>query len=410
MMKAYIQRFHHPEKIEFLHPVMEQQLKETYGIMVYQEDVLKVGHHYGGLDLADADVLRRLMSGKNRGRHHLVEIKEKFFFNAAQKGYPETTTLEVWRQIESFAGYSFSKAHSASYAVESYQSLYLKAHYPLEFMVAVINNFGGFYKRWVYFNEAKKQGAAIHLPCVNKSTYLTTIYGKDIYVGFIHIENLEQKYSQAIEYERQLRGAFSDMEDFIRRMTISLEQVLLLIRLNAFRFTGKSKKVLLWEVHLLLGKHTQPLTADQLFYQSPRETFLPVLTESDIENMYDEMELIGFPVSFSHFDLLETTTRLPTRAKDLMQYLNHSIRIMGDYVAYKPVRTTSGKDMAFGTFIDEDGNFFDTTHFPPCLFKYPFQGGGAYLLKGKVVEEFGFPSIEVEKMARLSYLPNPISV
>jgi DNA polymerase-3 subunit alpha len=118
MMRQYIYRFHHPNDFQYLHPVMKEQLKETYGVMVYQEDVLKIGHYFGGLDLADADVLRRLMSGKNRGLHHLVEIRDKFFQHCKKQGYPQQTTDEVWRQIESFAGYSFSKAHSASYAVD----------------------------------------------------------------------------------------------------------------------------------------------------------------------------------------------------------------------------------------------------------------------------------------------------
>lgn len=144
MMREYIRRFHHPDRIEYLHPVMKEQLEETYGVMVYQEDVLKVCHHFAGLDLADADVLRRAMSGKYRSKAEFQKIVEKFHENCALRGYSAELTAEVWRQIESFAGYSFSKAHSASYAVESYQSLFLKAHYPLEFMVAVINNFGGF--------------------------------------------------------------------------------------------------------------------------------------------------------------------------------------------------------------------------------------------------------------------------
>src|ERR1700760_2293559 len=97
-------------------------------------------------------------------------------------------TAEVWRQIESFAGYSFSKAHSASFAVESYQSLFLKTYYPLEFMVAVINNFGGFYNRELYFHELKKTGAKIHAPCVNKSIYATSVSGTDVHIGFIHLK------------------------------------------------------------------------------------------------------------------------------------------------------------------------------------------------------------------------------
>ncbi len=127
-------------------------------------------------------------------------------------------TNEVWRQIDSFAGYSFSKAHSASYAVESFQSLFLKAYFPLEFMTAVINNFGGFYYTWVYFNEAKRQGANIKLPCVNNSTYQTRIIGKNIYVGFVHIANLENKIGKEIEVERRKNGNFKDLEDFIKRI------------------------------------------------------------------------------------------------------------------------------------------------------------------------------------------------
>ncbi len=158
MMKEYIQRFHRPETIKYLHPVMKEQLEETFGAMVYQEDVIKVAHHFAGLDLAGADVLRRAMSGKFRSKAEFQRIEDKYFSNCKGKGYSDEIAREVWRQIESFAGYSFSKAHSASYAVESFQSLFLKAHYPIEFMVAVINNFGGFYRTWVYFNETQRCG------------------------------------------------------------------------------------------------------------------------------------------------------------------------------------------------------------------------------------------------------------
>src|SRR5512133_1471603 len=186
--------------------------------MVYQEDVLKVCHHFAGLDLADADTLRRAMSGKYRSKQEMQRIVDRFFSNCREKGYSEEITREVWRQIESFAGYSFSKAHSASYAVESFQSLWLKAHYPVEFMVAVINNFGGFYRTWVYVHEASRSGATINLPCVNKSNYKTNVYGKDIYLGFIHILSLEEKAAKTIETERATNGEFRDLHDFIERV------------------------------------------------------------------------------------------------------------------------------------------------------------------------------------------------
>ena len=132
-------------------------MEDTYGVMVYQEDVIKVAHHFAGLTLGEADVLRRGMSGKYRSREEFQKVKEKFASNCKEKGYADQLTQEVWRQIESFAGYAFAKGHSASYAIESYQSLYLKAHYPLEFMVGVINNFGGFYKTEFYFHEARME-------------------------------------------------------------------------------------------------------------------------------------------------------------------------------------------------------------------------------------------------------------
>ena len=156
---------------KYIHPIMEEQLKETHGVMVYQEDVLKICHHFAGLDLAESDVLRRAMSGKTRSKEELKRIVGKFHSNCKIRNYPAAITNEVWRQIESFAGYSFSKAHSASYAVESYQSLYLKTYYPKEFITAVINNFGGFYRTWVYFNEAKRLGAIVALPNVNHSLH-----------------------------------------------------------------------------------------------------------------------------------------------------------------------------------------------------------------------------------------------
>jgi DNA polymerase-3 subunit alpha len=401
MMRAYIQRFHEPEKIEYLHPVMESQLKETYGVMVYQEDVLKVCHHFAGLDLADADVLRRAMSGKYRSKSEFQRIVDRFFSNCKERGYSDELTREVWRQIESFAGYSFSKAHSASYAVESYQSLFLKAHYPLEFITAVINNFGGFYHSWVYFNEALTAGAELQLPCVNHSNYKTRLIGKTIYVGFIHIENLEANLGKAIQKERESRGEFLDLPDFIHRLALGKEQMVLLIRVGAFRFKEKPKPALLWDMQLFFNKSQKQNKGQVLFSMPTKKYRLPEFSHSLLEDAYDEMELIGFPISMNAFDLLKTPFRGELMAQDLKENCGKQVRMLGRLVTYKYVRTVRKELMHFGTFLDKDGRFFDTTHFPDSLRKYPFRGYGIYLILGKIVEEFGFPSIEVEKMARL---------
>lgn len=407
MMKEYIIRFNNPEKATYIHPVMKEQLEETFGVMVYQEDVIKVAHHFAGLDLAEADVLRRAMSGKYRSKAEFKRIEEKYFDNCRRFGYPDAISCEVWRQIESFAGYSFSKAHSASYAVESFQSLYLKAHFPLEFMTAVINNYGGFYQAWVYLNEARRQGADIQLPCINHSLSVTRIMDKTIYIGFVHILNIESATIDKILEERSSRGSFRSLADFIDRVPISKEQLIILIRVGAFRFTGKSKAAMLWEMHACIRKPAHNGKPATIFGVQARNYQLPDLPDSPLESAYDEFELLGFPVSVSHFDMLQTSFRGEIVARDLLKYEGKKVKMLGKFVVRKYVQTIKKELMHFGTFIDAEGEFFDTVHFPQSLKENPFRGDGMYLILGKVVVEFGFPSIEVERMAKLPYKPNP---
>ncbi|MFM2358217.1 MAG: hypothetical protein RLY16_209, partial [Bacteroidota bacterium] len=269
MMKAYIHRFHHREDIVYLHPVMEELLHETFGVMVFQEDVIKVAHYFAGLDLGEADVLRRAMSGKYRSSDRFKTIREKYFANCAAIGHPEALAAEVWRQMESFAGYSFNKAHSASFAVESFQSLYLKTYFPKEFMVAVINNFGGFYSRELYFLELCKTGAVLHPPCVNNSDYYTNIKGNDVYAGFVHLKSLQQVFAERIVAERTRNGPYLHLQDFIERTQASREQLNILVSIGAFRFSGQKKKRLLWEANFLQQQQPAEQTAAVPLFQSP---------------------------------------------------------------------------------------------------------------------------------------------
>ena len=408
MMKEFIYRSHNPDKFEYLHPVMEQQLRETFGVMVYQEDVLKVGHHFGGLDLADADVLRRMMSGKSRNKKHMEEIHGRFFEHCKRQNYPEHISLEVWRQMESFAGYSFNKAHSASYAVESYQSLFLKTYYPLEFMVAVINNFGGFYSTRVYVNEARKSGGIINLPCVNNSTYMTTLYDKNVYLGFVHIKSLEKEIGEQIQVERNRNGLYTSLENFKMRTNVSLEQLRILIRVGALRFTGLSKPELLFEAHMLFDTYKKKNTdiSMSIFSKERTKWKIPKTEINKIQDAYDEMEILEFPVTLTEFEMVKSKYKGDCNTNDLIKHLGRTVRIVGNFVTQKQLRTSKGEPMAFGTFLDSDGNFFDTTHFTKSLIEYGFKGFGVYLVMGRVVEEFGFPSITVDKMGKLSIKEN----
>ena len=406
MMKEYILRFQDPSRTKYLHPVFEEHLGETYGVMVYQEDVIKIAHHFAGLSLADADTLRRAMSGKYRSKAEFARMTERFFENCKEKGYPDELAKEVWRQMSSFAGYAFCKAHSASFAVESYQSLFLKTYYPKEFYTAVVNNFGGFYKSWVYLNEAKRHGANINLPDINLSQYTTAIYGNEIYLGWVHLKSLETSLVEMILCEREKNGPFKDMFDFIDRVPIGTEQLMILIRSGAFRFTGKTKKELMWDQVLRVKGKSEP-KSNMLFKEEKKEFVYPPLRSSPLEDAYDEFDLIGFPLTMSRFEMLQTTYRGNAFASELLSRVGQKVRMVGELVTYKYVWTVKKETMHFGCFLDMEGNFFDTTHFPDSLRKYPFTGNGVYLIEGKVVEEFGFASIEVDKLARLPYKPDP---
>jgi error-prone DNA polymerase len=399
MMREYIRRFHDPDNFEYLHPDLKELLKNTFGIMIYQEDVIKVAHYFAGLSLADADTLRRAMSGKFRSKTEFMRIADVFFHNCREKGYDEEIIKELWRQIESFSGYSFSKAHSASYAVESFQSLYLKAYHPLEFMVAVINNFGGFYRTEIYVNEARRWGANIEAPCINKSENLSTIFGKNIYLGFIHVQQLEKKAVDCLLEERQKSGPYRDLEDFTCRVGISMEQLSLLIRVGAFRFSGQSKQVLMWEAHKLLNKNRKSIQGNSLFHIAAKKYDLPALDSDPLEDAFDEIELIGFPLC-SPFYLLEKAPGNNVRATDLLQNNNKNVAITGYLVCIKYVRTVKGDLMNFATFLDIHGDFFDSIHFPDVLKQFPFRGKGLYFIKGRVSVDFNHPSIEVSFMEK----------
>jgi len=408
MMREYILRYRNEkvrEKARAAIPELYELLKETYGVMVYQEDVIKIAHFFAGLSLEEADHLRRGMSWKFKQRNEFWKVREKFFSNCRQKNYAEETIQNIWTQIESFANFAFSKGHSASYAVESYQALFLKAWFPLEYMVATLNNGGGFYRREVYIHEARMHGATIAAPCINNSFSACEIKGSTIYLGLGMINELEQEIVKQVIDERETGGNFTTLYDFIKRVPISHEQLRILIRANAFQFTGKKKKELLWDAYALMSPVKRSDQVNELFDVKPKEYKLPALTDSWLDDAFDEIELLGFSLC-SPFKLLLSAPTSDLRAVELKQHLNKTVEIAGYFVTAKNVITSGGERMYFGTFLDMEGRWIDTVHFPPSAKTHPFRGPGCYRLIGKVTEEFDFLSIDISEMYQIPVL-NP---
>ncbi|GAC1421952.1 MAG: DNA polymerase III subunit alpha [Flavisolibacter sp.] len=403
MMREYIYRYHNRDKIVYLHPLFEEHLSETFGVMVFQEDVIKIGHFFAGLSLGEADILRRAMSGKYRSQNQFLFIKEKFFANCKKLGHPDSLAVEVWRQMESFAGYSFNKAHSASFAVESYMSLYLKTFYPKEFMVAVINNFGGFYSRELYFLELLKTGGDIRPPCVNNSDEYTNINGNEVYAGFIHIKGLQATLVETILQQRKRSGPYIHLQDFIERTGIGLEQLTTLVSIGAFRFTGKSKKKLLWEANFLQKKtDTSPQLGKSLFDTKPIEFNLPEFFDNPLDDLYDQMEILGFTLS-NPFSMVEPDQESYVLAEELHQHQGRHVSVLVYFIARKHVLTKNNAEMFFGTFVDKNLDWIDTVHFPEAAKNYPLHVNGFYKISGKVVEDFGVATIEVCRMEKVGY-------
>jgi hypothetical protein len=151
----------------------------------------------------------------------------------------------------------------------------------------------------------------------------------------------------------------------------------------------------------------KPLHPNALFYNPPKTYTLPQLEHCTLENAYDEIELVGFPVTMTYFDMLQTTFRGEMMAKDMISHVGKKVRMLGHLVTIKYVRTVKKEWMHFGTFLDATGEFFDTVHFPNSLKNYPFKGQGVYLILGEITQEFDFPSLTVEKLAKLPFKPNP---
>jgi len=408
MMQEYIKRYRHPEKREEAHPVLLGLMPETYGVMVYQEDVIKVAHYFAGLTLGEADKMRRGMSGKFRSRDEFQAVKLKFFSNCKEKGHSDELTTEVWRQTESFAGYAFAKGHSASYAVESYQCLFLKAYYPLEFMVATINNYGGFYLTELYVLEAKLYGAIIHPPCLNNSDLLTNLKGDNIYLGFHLLKAFDVKFAKRIVEERERNGFYLDFNDFIERVHVSLEQITTLIRIDALRFTGKDKRGLLWEAHFKISKTvTRESPERDLFRVQPKPFSVPELDNTWQEDAFDQMELLGFPIHSAFKLMLKEEDFKAVLAEDLLKYKDKKVWLKGYLIHAKKTITSKGERMYFGTFLDQRGHWLDTVHFPDIAQRFPFRGSGVYQVYGTVIIEYDCVSVEVEFMKKMGVIEDP---
>jgi len=232
----------------YLHPKLAGLLRETHGVMIYQEDVLRVAHALAGMSLGQADTLRRSMSGKLRSPEAMAQVRAGFIAGCRAGGIEGDTAAEIWRQIESFAGYAFCKAHSASYALLSLQVAYLKTHHPAEFMAAVISNQGGFYSTAAYISESRRMGLRILLPSVNHSDRDYVGRGREIRMGLMAFGGLAEATIEGLLAARREGGPFTNLSDLLSRSGCGHAELELLVRGGACDGFELTRPELLWRL------------------------------------------------------------------------------------------------------------------------------------------------------------------
>ncbi|MCF8242525.1 MAG: hypothetical protein K9J16_14200 [Melioribacteraceae bacterium] len=408
MMQEFIARHKDPSRRKYLVPEMEKYLGETYGVMIYQEDVIKVAHHVAGLTLEEADLLRRAMSGKMRSHNAMQVIANKFWESCTEKGFSKNITKELWRQIESFAGYAFCKAHSASFALLSFQVAYLKVHYPAEFMASVLSNMGGYYSPAVYIQECRRLGLKVMLPCINESSYEYLGEKDKLRVGLMAVKNISRKSCDKIITERKENGKYVSLADFLIRTKLAYEETAILIKCGAMKSFGETRPTLmrLLDVYLshrrLLDESCNDLFAGEAF---KLEREVVTAREYTIEEQC-AIEYETFDYMVSHHPL-EFFRRLIERkdvikSEDMGRYNGRTVKMIGWYMASKRIKTKKGDIMKFLSLEDLTGTF-EAVIFPNAYKKYAELtiSMGPYLVEGKVDAENG-NNIIVEKMAVLS--------
>ncbi|MDX9759812.1 MAG: DNA polymerase III subunit alpha, partial [Bacteroidota bacterium] len=402
MMQAFIERFHDPSKINPPHPEMARLLRTTYGVMVYQEDVIKVAHFIGGLSLGEADLLRRAMSGKMRSRDAMRALRETFFDGCARQGLAAEVTAEIWRQMESFAGYSFCKAHSASYAVLSFQEAYLKAHYPALFLCSVLNNQGGYYRPEVYIQEARRLGLRILLPDVNTSDELHFCPDdRSIQLGFLHIKGLSDRTRHLLLRERRENGKFVDFDDFLVRSGAGSEDSALLVRCGACDGFGIERPAMLVraKLHANRGRrgHTEP--ALPLRFESFDDDLRLLRPYTPEQVTQVELETFTYAVSTHVLDHFEKELRMTVKADQLDRHVGRRVHVGGWLIAAKLTRTKKGERMMFINLDDAVGRI-DIVLFPRCFDEYAhlLRGTGPFVIYGKVVKEYEVLNLVAERV------------
>ncbi len=399
-ISEYVQRLRagsHPT----IHPALDRLLEESQGILCYQEDVMRVAVELAGFDFASADRLRRTLSKK--GGQPLEELAQRFRRGLRDSGLTKEQAEVIWSMVESFAGYSFCKAHSASYALVSFKAAYLKAHFPAEFMAALLSNGGGYYTAQAYVSELRRMGLDLLPPDINLAGNEYVPLHQGVRVGFAQIKSLGENDIARLLHCRT-EGDFVSMEDLLTRCPLSVPAVRGLILSGSFdSFHGPASRVPLLRALASRNATKRPGALDLL--PAPPRLYHGVPDER--LQRFQELDVLGFPLKGHPLDLVPLPAGFdPCPTPLLAERIEARVRLVGWMVISKPVRTRSGEKMAFVSFEDRE-DIYETVFFPKAYKRFGplLKSGRPFLVSGTATEEWGSLTLAVDNIQPLPFQP-----
>ncbi|PIR02473.1 MAG: DNA polymerase III subunit alpha [Candidatus Nealsonbacteria bacterium CG_4_9_14_3_um_filter_35_11] len=418
LIPDYIAGKYKKKKVEYLHPKLKSILESTFGIPVYQEQVMKIAQGLAGFTLTEADVLRKAMGKKIKSL--LLAQKKKFIEGCKKNEIPESISQKIWHWFEPFAHYSFNRSHAAAYATIAYQTAYLKVHYTLEFMASLLTSEKANIERIGFLmEECKRMGIEVLPPNLNESFRYFSVIPKEnkIRFGLAAIKNVGENVVEEIVKERKEKGHFQSIEDFVSRVPIkvlnkkSLES---LIKTGTFDKFGERKK-LLNNLELLLEYsreskknkfNGQKGLFDGLNKNCHKTAFKLMDSEkaSQIEKLRWEKELLGIYVSGHPLDNFKKNfwqMALPIN-QITHKLVGKTVKVCGVISGIKKIITKTGKPMLFFNLEDKFSKI-EVVNFPSVIERNPeaFQENKIVLVSGRIDNKDDTPKLICETIEEI---------
>jgi DNA polymerase III subunit alpha len=382
-----------------LHPRLAALLGDTENLMIFEDDALQVIQKLTGLSASDADRFRRRVT-KHRTEAEAWALLKEFGGLCAKQNIPAAALTEVWAQLSKFNQYSFCKSHAVSYGLIAWQSASLKAHHPIAFWTAALNNNQSAYPMRVYVEAMKREGVRLLLPCVNRSAGPFRPERGAVRVGLNSIAGLSEEVREGLIREREQNGPYRDLSDFRRRVRPGPETLAALVRCGAFDFTKRPRPALLLEADL--QDQISP-KGPELLPCRPADDWSPPDYDQN-RRLRDEWAALGFIVGPPLMSLFRRPTP-PTKGPPLIasnqiaDYLGRMVRVEGLVAAARRVHTKDGRPLQFITLEDEQG-LTETTLFPDECPSMPYLTMGPYTATGVIEEQYGVYTLTARSLGR----------